>query len=133
MIDIQMSRKYLKLIKLEERLKRKPPKKKSKPRERSPRPQKAKSFRNTPLGRFLYQNCPVEWKLITESIKFDKVRYKADFIENVCLSSGNPIFNSPEFRKVLGDFRKYKMCTPNQKEYTVEDELEAIRKRTGIE
>lgn len=136
MLEIKLPRSFILRTNLEERLKekltRKPSKKKGKREKRRESRPRCKNFRNTPLGRFLYNNCPIEWKLITGSINMEHFWRKTDFIESVCQSSENPIFKSVAFRRVLADFRKYGMYTPNRKDYTVTDELEGIRNRLKI-
>ena len=137
MIEIPLSQEFIKATNLEKvlegkRQRKKMVRKRGRPRKRKGRPPRAKNFRNIPLGRFLYKNCPLEWRLITENIKLDYFWHRAEFIEGVCLSSDNPIFKTSAFRKALGDFRRYGMHTPNKQDYTIDDEIEMIKKRVGI-
>lgn len=106
-------------------------KKRGRSRKRTTKPPRAKEFRDTPLGKFLYTNCPIEWKLIADAIGFRYADSKTDVYERICMASDNPIFKTAEFRRVLGDFRRYGMHSPNQSEYTIADELEKIKANIG--
>ena len=88
-------------------------------------------FNQTPLGDFLKRNCPTEFQLIDEARK-QKQNITADFIDKLASASDNPAFQSPEFRLVLGDYRKYRCHTPNVGKFNLNWETDVIRKRLEI-
>lgn len=105
---------------------RKKKKKQRKPKPKKSEPIKRTRFKYTPLGDFLLKYCPVEYELIT-GIKKERLNVSADMVETIAYKSNNPIFHTAEFRKVLGDYRKYKTKTPNKVQFNLDSEIRAIK------
>ena len=105
---------------------------KSGPRQRAVKGNKKRhvSFVETRLGRFLYYRCPVEYKIITQTIK--KKRIDADFIEQVAYASGNAAFRTEEFRDVLRDYRIHGLVDVGDEKFDVDKEIERIKLRLGF-
>lgn len=73
----------------------------------------------------------MEFGVILEARK-SRQKVTADMVEAVIANSDNQVFQTTEFRSVLGDFRKYKCHTPNVGKLNVGWECDAIRKRLGL-
>lgn len=90
------------------------------------------SFTQTPLGDYIKRYCPVEFDLLMRA-RGEGQFITADIIEGIANSSTNPMLRTTAFRKVLGDFRRYKCTTPNTCKIDVDTECELIRKHLGID
>lgn len=86
----------------------------------------------TQLGDFLKRNCPTEFQLI-QKIRKDRYWVTADVIESIAYHSDNPAFQTVEFRQVLGDFRKYRLRTPNPARFDLDKEIAEIKRRLQID
>lgn len=70
---------------------------------------------------------------MVQQLKKEHFYVTADTIEQIAYHSDNPAFQSAEFRKALGDYRKYKMHTPNPAGFDLDNEIKTIKTRLRIE
>lgn len=114
-----------------------PPNHKNQRKKRSPTKGKRASkptsidFGRTPLGRYLLHRCPLEYRLIRDSIASRRI--PVNLVEAVAYASDNPAFKTVEFRKALIDFRKYGLRTPNAVQFDVDAEIKLILAKLGVE
>ena len=88
-------------------------------------------FKYTPLGDFLIRNCPEEYNLITKT-RAEGMNITADLVEMIAYRSDNPSFQTTAFRKALSDFRRYKCRTPNKATFSLNAEIETIKRRLKL-
>lgn len=92
---------------------------------------KRTTFNRTPLGDFLIRYCPMEYELINKA-KSERLGINADLVETIAYHSDNPAFRSVEFRKALTDYRKYRCRTPNKVQFSLDNEIAAIKYKLKI-
>lgn len=88
------------------------------------------TFEDTPLGYFLMTRCPLEYKLLIESVRKKKIN--ANLIEAFVYTSDNEAFRTLAFRKALIDYRRYGKRTPNKVVFNVDKVVELIRENVKL-
>lgn len=73
-------------------------------KKRRPRKRKRLPFAETPVGKYLRNMTPLEYRFLTEHLP-PMLMPNPDTIEQLGYSSGNPAFRLPYFRRLLMDYR----------------------------
>lgn len=73
----------------------------------------------------------MEYELINKA-KSERLGINADLVETIAYHSDNPAFRSVEFRKALTDYRKYRCRTPNKVQFSLDNEIAAIKYKLKI-
>lgn len=74
----------------------------------------------------------MEYDLVTEAGRTGRQGITADLVEMIAYQSDNTAFQSPEFRRALADFRKYRCKTPNKVQFSLDREIQAIKHQLKI-
>lgn len=87
-------------------------------------------FELTPAGYILCHQCETEWATIRLAVE-DGVRLSYNLVRSVSYSSGNPVFQTTEWRKALIDYRRYGLRTPNAVKESLDNEIRHLTGKLG--